>query len=93
MFLADMGERPEGTTLDRYPDNDGNYEPDNCRWATPKEQQNNRRNTRFLVLDGIRTPLMEVAETLNIKKSAAQYFYSTLAKLKTVYTNVELDNG
>lgn len=45
-FLADMGERPSGLTLDRI-DNDGNYEPGNCRWATKAEQMTNRRRSSY----------------------------------------------
>jgi hypothetical protein len=52
-FLEDMGPRPSPRhSLDRYPNNDGNYEPDNCEWRTAVEQLNNLRKNRWVTWNG-----------------------------------------
>lgn len=51
-FYADMGERPEGKTLDRFPNSNGDYEPGNCRWATKEEQDNNKRTNVYVTWNG-----------------------------------------
>lgn len=57
-FVADMGHRPAGTQLDRI-DNSRGYEPSNCRWATPRQNCNNRRNSIVIEHDGERLTLAQ----------------------------------
>lgn len=68
-FLADMGERPAGMTLDRI-DSDGHYEPGNCRWATQKEQVNNSRTVRLIEFGGECLTLSAWAQRVGIKPPA-----------------------
>ena len=71
-FLADMGERPEGLTLDRFPHRDGNYEPGNCRWASDLEQASNKRphgNTVFVEAFGQRASVSEWARRVGIGRA------------------------
>lgn len=66
-FLADMGRVPTGKTLDRI-DNDGPYEPKNCRWSTPREQQQNTRSNRYTVVDGEVVCVAEAARRLGLRR-------------------------
>jgi len=64
-FLQDMGERPKELTLDRI-NNNGNYEKTNCRWSTRKEQGNNKRNNRILVINNNTKTLAQWSEESKI---------------------------
>ena len=66
LFLADMGTAPAGLELERK-DNERGYSPENCRWATDKEQANNQRKTIRITFDGQTKPLTTWAAEKGIK--------------------------
>ena len=67
MFLADMGPRPKGTSIDRI-DNARGYEPGNCRWALPAQQCRNRRNNIFVLFDGRQMCVTDAARLAGLKR-------------------------
>lgn len=71
-FFSDMGLKPDGLTLDRI-DNDASYSPENCRWATKKEQRRNQRTCHFLEFEGRRLLLREWAEEKGINELTLSY--------------------
>ena len=71
-FFADMGERPAGLTLDRI-DNDGDYGPDNCRWATIHTQANNKQSNRRITIGKETKTLQEWCSIFGVEHSKVRY--------------------
>lgn len=73
-FYKDVGPAPSRIhQIDRYPDNNGSYEPGNVRWALPKENCRNKRSNRLVTLNGKTMCIIEWSEELGIKKSTLSW--------------------
>ena len=91
-FIEDMGERPDGTTLDRI-DNNGDYCPENCRWANWSEQSRNRTDNIVLRAFGREQCVMDWAKEIGIKPSTLYMRLSKGMPIEKALSRVDLRRG
>jgi len=90
LFLDDMGERPEGLTLERI-DNDGNYTPENCKWATRKEQGNNKTNNILITDNSVTKTQSGWASAIGISPAHFKYHYDKGRNIEKIQSIIKMN--
>lgn len=86
LFLQDMGNKPNKShTLDRFPDVNGNYEPNNCRWATKKEQSLGKRNNNWIEYNGLRMVYADWERYLGIGRGKLYRYFKQGKTFEEIY--------
>lgn len=84
-FFSDMGLRPSPThSLDRHPNNNGNYKPTNCRWATKQQQLSNTRSNRWIKYKGVKKLFTEWSRDLGIPRGSLGRYLTTMSMSQVV---------